>query len=285
MDVRFINPFVHGTVEAMKKIAGMDVQPGKVYLKGSNVAAGDVSGIIGITGDATGTLAISFTETCIGRIVGGRQGELPTVADRKVFDVVREITTMILAVAGTYIEQEGQKVYASLPTVVCGKSHIIAPLLDIPSITIPFSTEQGAFVVDLCLKSQATEVSQAALERVVKRLTPGPALATTVPESEVKPAAENVLSEMDRKALLKKQLTEANAARSGLMEKLAEKPFMEMSQRIKIKKTIPVLEAKIKRLKLDLAALEMIAQISSDEPANPNLAAHYQHFDSKKKRS
>ena len=31
MEVRIINPFVHGTVEAMKKIAFLDIHPGKAY--------------------------------------------------------------------------------------------------------------------------------------------------------------------------------------------------------------------------------------------------------------
>ena len=266
MDVKFINPFVHGTVEAMKKIASMDIQPGKVSLKESNVAAGDVSGIIGITGDATGTLAISFTETCICNIVSGLRGELHTAADREVFDAVREITRMILAVAGTYIEQEGMKVYAALPTVVYGKSHTIEPMFESPSITIPFSTEKEAFVVDICIKSTATEASQAAVEQVTKRQTPVPVIKKT-PVSEVQPVAENVPSEMDRKALLKKQLTEAIAARDELMKQLAEKPFMEISQRTKFKQMIPALDAKIKRLKLEITALEMMAKISSGTPA------------------
>lgn len=282
MDVRFINPFVHGTVEAMKKIAFMDFHPGKVYLKESNVAAGDVSGIIGITGDATGSLAISFTETCICNIVSGMRGELHTAADRGVFDAVREITKMILAVAGTYIEKEGMKVYAALPTVVYGKSHTIEPMFDSPSITIPFSTEKEAFVVDICIKSTATEASKAVVEQVTKRQIPDHAIKTTV--SEVRPVEENVSSEMDRKALLKKQLTEAMAARDGLMKQLSEKPFMEISQRMKFKKMIPAFDAKIKRLKLDIAALEMIAKISSEELENQIIATHYQHYDNKKKR-
>ena len=281
MEVKFINPFVHGTVKAMKKIAFLDIHPGKVYLKESNVAAGDISGIIGITGDATGSLAISFTEACICTIVSGIRGELHTAADREVFDTVREITKMILAVAGTYIEKEGLKVYAALPTVVYGKSHTIEPLLDNPSITIPFSTAKETFVIDICLQSTATKNSAAAVEQETKLQLPGPATNATTPE--VKPVAGPVPIEMDRKDLLKKQLTEAIAARDELMKQLAEKPFMEMSQRMKFKKMIPALDAKIKRLKLDITALEMMAKITREELENPIIAKHYQHHNNQKK--
>jgi chemotaxis protein CheX len=274
MEVRIINPFVHGTVEAMKKIAFLDIHPGKAYLKESNAAAGDVSGIIGITGDATGSLAISFTETCICNIVSGLRGELHTAADREVFDAVREITRMILAVAGTSIEKEGLKVYAALPTVVYGKSHTIEPQLDSPSLTIPFSTEKGAFVVDICLQATAPGGSTATAEQVTKRQNPDSAIITTV--FEVRPVAENVPAEEGRKALLQKQLTEAIAAR--------DEPFMEISQRTKFKKMIPALDAKIKRLKMDTTAMEMMAKITRDGLENPIIATHYQHHDNQKMR-
>ena len=282
MEVRIINPFVHGTVEAMKKIAFLDIHPGKAYLKESNATAGDVSGIIGITGDATGSLAISFTETCICNIVSGLRGELHTAADREVFDAVREITRMILTVAGTSIEKEGLKVYAALPTVVYGKSHTIEPQLDSPSLTIPFSREKGAFVVDICFQATASGDSTATAEQVTKRQNQDSAIITTV--FEVKPVAENIPAEEDRKALLQKQLTEAIAARDELMKQLAEKPFMEISQRTKFKKMIPALDAKIKRLKMDITAMEMMAKITRDGLENPIIATHYQHHDNNNKR-
>jgi len=282
MDVKFINPFVHGTVEAMKKIAAMDIQPGKMYLKESNVAAGDVSGIIGITGDATGSLAISFTETCICNIVSGLRGELRTAADREVFAAVREITKMILAIAVTDMEKAGLKIYAALPTVVCGKNHTIEPPVDSPSITIHFSTGKETFVIDICIKPPATEAPQAVVEQATQRQIPDHGIKTIV--AEVRPVAENVPAEEDREALLKKQLTEAIAARDELMKQLAEKPFMEISQRTKFKKMIPALDAKIKRLKMDITAMEMMAKITRDGLENPIIATHYQHHDNQKKR-
>jgi len=282
MDVKFINPFVNGTVATMKKIAFMDIQPGKVYLRESNVAAGDVSGIIGITGDATGSLSISFTEACICNIVSAMRGERHTAVDRIVFDGVREIAAMILAVAGTYIEKAGMKIYAALPTVVCGKGHTIEPMLDCPSITIPFSTEDGTFVVDICLKTLAAETSKTVPAEGTHHRPPGNAVDTTI--SEVKPVAEHDCSEIHRKELLQKQLAEAISARNELTKQLADKPFMEMSQRTKFKKMIPALEAKVKRLKLDITALEMIARINSNELENPVVPNHYQHYDNNKKR-
>lgn len=286
MDVKFINPFVHGAVEAMKKIAAIDIRPGKVSLKGSNVAAGDVSGIIGITGDTTGSLAVSFTETGICNIVSSLRGEPHPAADREVFAFVREITRMILAIAGTYIEKEGLKVYAALPAVVYGKSHTIEPMPDSPSITIPFSTDKETFFIDICIKPPAAEVSQVAAAKETKPHIPDTAIKTAGTDLESvpnMPVAENVPAEIDQKASLMKQLTNAKAAREGLIRQLAEKPFMEIAQRTKYKQMIPALEVKIKRLKLDIAAQNMMAKVSSDSFENPVIATDYQHYDNKKR--
>ena len=57
MDVNFINPFLQGTIEVLTKMAFVEPRPGKVYLKDTSLAQGDVSGIIGITGDMIGSLA------------------------------------------------------------------------------------------------------------------------------------------------------------------------------------------------------------------------------------
>jgi len=279
VDAKFINPFIHGTVETMRKLAFMDIQPGKLYMKEGGVAAGDVSGIIGITGYAVGSLAISFVEADICDIVSSMRGDLHTAVDGEVFDAVREITQTILAVAITSLEREGMKVYGALPTVVYGKNHSIESILDSTCLSIPFSMGKGAFVVDISIKSAATGAATAMVEPVAQPRAP--AIKTAV--SAVKPDAENVPSEMDRKDLLKKQLTEATVMREELMKQLAEKPFMEISQRKKFKQTIPVFDAKIRRLKLDIATLEMMAKISSDELENPTIVPHYQHYDSNKK--
>ena len=42
MDVKFINPFLNGTQEVLKKMAFMDAVPGKPYLKKDETASGDV---------------------------------------------------------------------------------------------------------------------------------------------------------------------------------------------------------------------------------------------------
>ena len=61
MDVKFINPFLDATINVIKTMAMVELKPGKPFLKKDHVARGDVSGIIGMTGEITGSLSVSFS--------------------------------------------------------------------------------------------------------------------------------------------------------------------------------------------------------------------------------
>ncbi|MCE5262120.1 MAG: chemotaxis protein CheX [Deltaproteobacteria bacterium] len=280
MDVRYINPFLYGTIEVLKKMAFLEPRPGKVYLKKTAAADGDVSGIIGITGDMIGSLAISFGESCICHIVGSMLGESFAEANQEVFDGVGEITNMISGVARTHMEKEGMQVYAAIPSVVYGKNHSINHILKSPSIVIPFETDHGTFAVDVCIK-KSTEESKLREYRVVNEKTPVPPAES---ENQSTPEPPPPAGWADKKERIKTKLREITAIRDEILRQLESKPFMEISKRQALKKRIPVLEAQIKRLRLDLSTAEMLSKISEDDMKNPKLVQHYQHYDTGKRK-
>ena len=283
MDVKFINPFLQGTIEVLKKMAFVEPRPGKAYLKEDSIAGGDVSGIIGLTGDAVGTLAISFSEACICDICSRMLGESYTEACQDIFDAVGEITNMISGVARTYMEKDGMAVYAAIPSVVYGKNHTINHILNSPSIMIPFSTDRGAFMVDVCIKKTAAEMMRAENYQVINRKT---ALDGKMPETtQGSRTVEKVaVVETDKILILKNKLKEVVMARDDMAKQLAEKPFMEISKRQMLKKRIPLLDVQIKRLKLDISAVDVLSRITQDDLNNPKIVKHFQHYDDKKRR-
>jgi len=151
MDVRFINPFLEGTVEVLTKMAFVNPTPGKPYLKKDNLAKGDVSGIIGITGTIKGSLALSFSAGSILKIVSNMLGEEITSVNGDIRDAVGEITNMVSGAARKRIEAMGFSLSASIPTVVSGQEHTITHVMGGPSVIIPFETDAGSFVVDVCM--------------------------------------------------------------------------------------------------------------------------------------
>jgi len=151
MDVRFINPFLEGTTHVLKTMAFINPIAGKPFLKKDQVAQGDVSGVIGLTGDAKGSLALSFTASSIFAILSNMLGEPYTEMSDEILDAVGELTNMISGDARKRLEAEGLIITAAIPTIVSGKNHIIKHIIAGPSIIIPFSTAHGPFVVDVCL--------------------------------------------------------------------------------------------------------------------------------------
>jgi len=152
MDVRFINPFLEGAISVLKTMAFVDPKPSKPYLKKDNKAVGDVSGIIGLTGAARGSLVLSFSGPCIIKIVNNMLGESFTEVNDDIKDAVGEITNMISGDARKRLEAVGFTITAAIPTVVSGKNHEIKHVLGGPSIVIPFAIDEGPFVVDVCLE-------------------------------------------------------------------------------------------------------------------------------------
>lgn len=151
MNAKFITAFLEATETVLQTMAFIKPQAGKPYLKNDNVAHGDVSAIIGMTGSVRGSLAISFSGSCILKVVSNMLGEELTDISGDIKDAVGEITNMVSGVARQKLQSEGYNITAAIPTVVSGANHTILHVLGGPSIIIPFQTDYGPFVVDVCI--------------------------------------------------------------------------------------------------------------------------------------
>lgn len=153
MDVKYINPFLSATLNVLKTMAFVEVQPGKPYLKKDQVAVGDVSGIIGLTGEATGSLSVTFNFTMIKSIMSNMLGEEITEITNDVRDAVGELTNMISGDARRLLQQEGISLSAAIPTIVAGENHTIKHVVSGPIIVIPFQSAGGGVAsVEVSLK-------------------------------------------------------------------------------------------------------------------------------------
>ncbi len=315
MDVKHINPFLSGTLEVLKKMAFIEAVPGRPHVKTDESAFGDVSGIIGITGDALGSLALSFSEACICKVVANMLGERFDGVTQEIIDATGELTNMISGASRTQMEKMGMRVYAAMPTVVHGKRHTISHILKAPSIVIPFSTAAGPFFVDVCIQTTEQGKRDAVHDGVAHVPTPvGPAPAApqaipapepkrapvaapgeAVPAIDIRPAAQGGpgrpvdLNEIKQGATskletLRARLKEVTAKRNAVQAELNGKPFMELAKRKRFTSELAFCDGQIKKLKLDILGLEMVARMSQEDLDNPRITGHYQNYDTRKKR-
>ncbi len=152
MDVTIINPFLNATLNVIETMAFVKAKAEKPYLKKDNVAQGDVSGIVGITGAVRGTVSITFDEFSILKIVSNMFGEEMKEINHEISDAVGELTNMISGQARQEIEKTGKILHGAIPTVITGKNHKLISMTKGPKSAIPFKTDTGSFTVEVCLE-------------------------------------------------------------------------------------------------------------------------------------
>jgi len=151
VDVRYINPFLEAVNSVLTTMGGVTPRPGKPFLKKDSKALGDVTGIIGITGDATGSLSITFTEPCIKAIVANMLDISVPAINKDVLDAVGEITNMICGDARRRLQKENINLSGAIPTIVSGKDHSVRHISNSPVLVVPFETDNGGLVIEVAL--------------------------------------------------------------------------------------------------------------------------------------
>ncbi|MBA4367428.1 MAG: chemotaxis protein CheX [Desulfobacterium sp.] len=150
MKAEYINPFIKATIDVVNVMAFVKTKAKKPYLKKDDLATGDVSTIVGLTGEATGTFSISFDEPSIIKIASNMFGEEITKLDRDVTEVAGELANMISGQARREIESLGLRLDGAIPSIFSGKNHTIYHMTDGPKIAIPFIMDKGSFTMEVC---------------------------------------------------------------------------------------------------------------------------------------
>lgn len=148
-DVQFINPFLRSVVEVLSTMAMVKATPGNPFVNTKRTCIGDVTGLIGITGYARGTMSLSMEAGAILHIVSNMLGEECTEITDDIADATGELTNMIAGQARQTLATQGMTFQASTPTVVVGKGHCVKHINASAILAIPFKTDQGNLVIEL----------------------------------------------------------------------------------------------------------------------------------------
>jgi chemotaxis protein CheX len=152
MDVELAKPFIKAAIDVLSTMAFIRPNVGKPYIKKNNVAAGDVSGMVGITGEQNGSVSLSFSKGCAVAIVKNMLGDEIDDIMQDVSDAVGELTNMISGQARAGLAEKGLVFEGSTPTVVMGDGHTISHIAKNPIMAIPFTTPDGEFTIEFCFE-------------------------------------------------------------------------------------------------------------------------------------
>ena len=150
-DVDIAKHFINATAGTLYTMAGVVANPGKFFVKHDKKPLGDITAVVGVAGQKTGTIAVSFTRKSAAALAQGMLGDAVEDLEQDMRDSVGEITNMISGQARMRIAEAGVSLQASTPTMVVGSDVEIEHMTTAPVIVIPFTTPDSTFAVEFCL--------------------------------------------------------------------------------------------------------------------------------------
>ncbi|HAJ80360.1 MAG TPA: chemotaxis protein CheX [Fibrobacteres bacterium] len=152
MNVAYVNPFISATMNMFKTMLNTDLKPGTPTIKKELLPAYDISGVIGLSGEAQGSIALSFPKIVALKIVSALIGTEIKIVGPELTDGIGELANIIAGNAKQDLSQFHLSI--SLPNVIIGKDHVIASPSGTPTIIVPFSCVFGNFAMEMSLKTK-----------------------------------------------------------------------------------------------------------------------------------
>jgi chemotaxis protein CheX len=152
MNVAYVNPFVGATMNMFKTMLNTELKPGTPMIKKAPLPTYDISGVIGLSGEAQGSIALSFPKIVALKIVSALIGSEIKIVGPELTDGIGELANIIAGNAKQHLTEYNLSI--SLPNVIIGKDHVIASPSGAPTIIVPFSCTFGEFAMEVSLKTK-----------------------------------------------------------------------------------------------------------------------------------
>ncbi len=147
MKAEYINPFISAVDNAFRTMLDCEVKRGDLMLKTSQEPGFEISGIIGLSGKAVGTVVLSLSENVALKAASVMLQIEATQIDDEVVDAVGELANMVAGAAKAELEEYSLSV--SLPNVITGPGHEIRFPSNVTPICVPFETPWGPLALEV----------------------------------------------------------------------------------------------------------------------------------------
>ena len=147
ISVDYINPVITGLEDAFSTMLNCKVERTGLGFEENNQAIYPVSGIIGLSGKARGTLVLSMEESVALKAASTMLMTEMSIVDDDVMDAVGELTNMVCGTAKAKLAEYSLSM--SLPNVIYGKECRLHFPQGSHQILIPFKCEWGALALQV----------------------------------------------------------------------------------------------------------------------------------------
>ncbi len=157
--LEFSKPFIEAAKNVFETMVFTKLEPGKPGVKSGNTSKGDVSAVIGLSGDVSkdgedksyrAMLVMSFPYETYVKVASAMLMEDFTEFNEEIRDVGGEITNMIMGNAKRDLAGLGYTSNMAIPSIIEGPSHTIKYPDASTVIIIPINCAHGEFYLELC---------------------------------------------------------------------------------------------------------------------------------------
>jgi chemotaxis protein CheX len=152
VNVEFINPFIDATRNVFSSMCRVEIARKRIFLKDDYKMLGDVSGVMKLSGTASGSVVIGMSSELARLVVGNMLSEPPAAElTQDVLDATGEIINMISGQAKASLVKTKYHFTISIPKVVTGPGHEIEHQPGTPNIVVVFEGAGHDFSLQVCL--------------------------------------------------------------------------------------------------------------------------------------
>jgi chemotaxis protein CheX len=150
MRADYINPFISSLIATFETMVGCPLTRGTLYLRCDQTKLHDVSGVIGLSGLAQGTVVLSLEKHVAQQAAAALlMCDANALSENDLVDAVGELTNMVSGAAKAKLAEYDLSI--SLPSVVMGEGHLIRFPSDVAPICVPFTCTWGALKIEVGL--------------------------------------------------------------------------------------------------------------------------------------
>jgi chemotaxis protein CheX len=154
MKVQIVNRYVQAALDVMSKETGNPVGRGVLHLQGNPYTTEDVTAVIGISGQLTGSVYLSMAEQVALRLISDMLGQDTVALDDLGQSGIAEMANVIAGLAGTNLESDGITTTINPPLVLVGRGARLSTVA-IQRLVVPLTTSCGDVNLHVSLREAA----------------------------------------------------------------------------------------------------------------------------------
>ena len=155
---QFISPFVSGAFSVLSMMLGETPVKGPLEANSSSSTSNQVNVVVGVTGQAQGSIVLGMSLVCADRIASKMIGEPIRTFDVMAASAISELANMICGSALNELSNQGLTCDLTPPTVIRGQKVKISSTA-IPTIHLHIILSYGDITLSVSLKSKPESIA------------------------------------------------------------------------------------------------------------------------------